>query len=64
MDNINREQMDKLIDRMINLEVSTNEIIPIMQSYINNQPVEEKDLIKIYSYLSEIIAKYEIDYSK
>lgn len=62
MDQIN--ELEKLIDRMVNINVERKDAIPLINKYVNNIPVNDKELIKIYSYLSEFIAKYETELSK
>lgn len=60
----NDKELEQIINRMINLDVSLEEVTPLIGKYLYNYPINEQELIKIYSYLSETIAKYEKEFDK
>ena len=64
MNNVTEKKIEEIIDRMINLNVSLEEVTPLIGKYLYNYPINEQELIKIYSYLSETIAKYEKELDK
>ena len=64
MNNTNENELEKLINRIINIEVSLEEVTPLIGKYLYNYFITEEELLKIYSYLSETIAKYEKEFDE
>ena len=52
-----------LLDQVQNTYVELEEVIPLISKYTNNISVNENDLIKIYSFLSNAITLFEYEYN-
>lgn len=58
------EQNNNILEKIQNTYVELEEAIPLISNYTNNFPLNEEQLIKIYSYLSNAITLYEYEYNE